>query len=102
MSDTGGARREASAYVILIDRYRATHRSGVGRLRRRPCPSSDTPTGLIFFQSQRPYRAGLLNQRPLLLVAVSRGNDDIGSVCRDIDVPGLAEGDALIGVRTTD
>jgi hypothetical protein len=57
----------------------------------------DAPTGRAFLQGKSKHRAGLLDQLPLLLERVVRGNDDIGTVCRDIDAPGVAEGDDPIG-----
>src|SRR5439155_3499911 len=63
----------------------------------RPCPSGHAPTGRGFLQGNRKHRAGLLGWLPLLLVREVRGNDHIGTVSRDIDVPGVAEGDDPIG-----
>src|SRR5438046_6500560 len=63
----------------------------------RPCPSGHAPTGRGFLQGNRKHRACLLGRLPLLLVREVRGNDHIGTVSRDIDVPGVAEGDDPIG-----
>src|ERR1017187_5151503 len=63
------------------------------RLTLRPCPSGDAPTGLSFLQGDSQKRADLLNFLSLLLEYVLRGNNNIGPVCSDIDVPGVAEGD---------
>ena len=55
-----------------------------------PRPSCDAPTGSAFLQGQCKY-SRILHVLPALLVRKIHGNDDIRSICSDIDVPWLHE-----------
>src|SRR6476661_3396862 len=63
----------------------------------RPSPARDSPVSLDFLQRKSPHRVGFFHWLPMLLVSVVRGNDDIGPVARDINMPRLADRDSAIG-----